>query len=384
MKSNISKLLSALFIMLIATAPIMSLTEKQQKSRFFAKASLAQPKSTLININNISMWISANGMSARNPNTDGAGFTYPRGTATAIFTDGVIWGGIVKDGAQPEIRVGGQAYNIGTVEGAIIAPGVAEDPAAPDVRIWRIRKDYATADLTRDATELGLDVATVRSQYETDWREWPWQKGAPWTGIDNQPDGGYFGPDGVTILGLGNGILDRGEDANSNGVLDAGEDANGNGILDGELPGIAGADQVVWTVANDLDTSAVQTLYGSPAIGLEMQLTLWAYNEGPFSDVVFKRYRLIYKGTTTTPVSAIIDSMYICQWSDPDVGSFGDDLVGSDTTLALGFAYNGFPTDSTYLTFGLAPPAVGYDFLQGPTVPSPGDTAISDFKKRPG
>ena len=47
--------------------------------------------------------------------------------------------------------------------------------------------------------------------------------------------------------------------------------------------------------------------------------------------------------------------------------------MGSDTCLSLGFCYNSTDVDGEY---GPAPPAVGYTFLQGPLVPSPGDTGI--------
>ena len=35
-----------------------------------------------------------------------------------------------------------------------------------------------------------------------------------------------------------------------------------------------------------------------------------------------------------------IDDMYISLWDDPDLGYAGDDFVGCDTTLSLGFCYN--------------------------------------------
>ncbi len=382
MKRHIFKIMISALLLI----PLQAYTQKnlpRQQDLQFSKAT-GEPSATLLNINNISMWIKSDGESGRTI-SGYPGTIFPRQTSPIIYLDGLIWGGRVKDGVTPEIRVGGQAYNIGTAAGAIVAPGIAEDPSLPVVRIWRVRKDYATADLSLDADESRLDVATLRSQYEIDWRDWPWQKGAPWIGLNNEQDGGYWGPDGVTILGTGNGILDRGEDLNCNGILDVGEDANANGRLDGEFPGIAGADQVVWTVANDLDPALTAGLYGSPPIGLEMQLTLWGYHvDTPLKNVIFKRYRLIYKGIATTPANGVIDSMYICQWSDPDIGEAYDDLAGCDTTLSLGYAYNGGGIDEEFSKFGLAPPAAGYDFLLGPIVPSADDTAIVNFRNRPG
>ena len=293
----------------------------------------------LLNINNMAMWFERNGSSGFNPLTSGSGVTFPRSTDQVIYRDGLIWGGIVKDGDPQELRVGGQTYEIGTVPGRIISKGVAEDPADPSVRIYRIRRDWQTADLRLDASEslgIGLsavtdsDVETLRTQYEQDWREWPYQKGAPY--YDNDGDGEY-NPD-----------IDE--------------------------PGVAGADQVAWFVINDLDVGAAQSLYGSKPVGLEAQVLLWGYaRTDALGDVIFKKFTVIYKGTSATPDTARIEDMYFAQWADPDLGDYGDDFAGADIGLSLGYVYNSVNDDSHYVPFGLAPPAVGYDFLQGPAVP---------------
>lgn len=325
------------------------------------------PVSTLVNINNLAMWVRNDGWSARRPSDGNAGVTFPRGTTEAIFADGLIWGGFVQDGQTPSLRVGGQTYSIGTVPGRIISPGVAEDPNAatnPSVRIFRVRRDWATADLRQDAAELLAkaigqvsdgDVQQLRDQYKQDWLEWPWEKGAP-----------YY-------------------DRNNNGVYDPDLNAAVVDTLTDE-PGIADGDQVVWFVINDLDVGATTALYGSPPIGLEVQVTLWAYaRTDPLGNAIFKQVRMIYKGTATTPPDARIDSMYFAQWSDPDLGDFGDDFVGCDIPLSLGYVYNSSAIDNNYARFSLPPPSAGYDFLQGPIVPgSPDDEAIFGLKKRKG
>ncbi|MDE2807764.1 MAG: T9SS type A sorting domain-containing protein [Gemmatimonadota bacterium] len=293
----------------------------------------------LLNINNMAMWFERNGSSGFNPLTSGSGVTFPRSTDQVIYRDGLIWGGLVKDGDPQELRVGGQTYRIGTVPGRIISKGVAEDPADPSVRIYRIRRDYQTANLRLDASEslgIGLsavtdsDVEALRAQYEQDWREWPYQKGAPY--YDNDGDGEYN--------------------------------------PDTDEPGVAGADQVAWFVINDLDVGAAQALYGSKPVGLEVQVLLWGYaRTDALGDVIFKKFTVIYKGTSATPDTARIEDMYFAQWSDPDLGDYGDDFAGADIDLSLGYVYNSINDDSHYVLFGLAPPAVGYDFLQGPAVP---------------
>ncbi|MBI4535097.1 MAG: T9SS type A sorting domain-containing protein [Ignavibacteriae bacterium] len=332
------------------------------------------PVSTLININNVAGWIRNDGWSARVPSSGNSGVFFPRGTAGAIFQDGIVWGGNVNDGGSQVLRVGGQTYNIGTVAGRIVSKGVAASPDDPDVRIYRIRRDYTTADLRQDAAELfekGLnavtdgDIAAVRAQYGTDWREWPWQQGAPY--FDSDGDGTYnpaFNADGSPKLRPAPGE-----------AFDA--------TKHGDEAGIADADQVIWFACNDLNSGKTNGLYGSNPIGLELQVTLWGYNRtDPLANVYFKKFTFIYKGTASTPPGATITDMYVAQWSDPDMGDFSDDFAGCDTTLSLGYVYNGSANDNEYAKFGLKPPAVGYDFLQGPIVPgAPTDSAVFGLKR---
>ena len=347
------------FVYLFAAATLLLLvgTVQAREGRGAPAAKLAQDEivvsteRTQLNINNMAMWIQSDGWSARNPLNGNSGVTYPRSTDQVIFQDGIIWGGRVQDGNDQELRVGGQTYEIGTVPGVIESKGVAQDRET--ARLYRIRRDWATADLRLDASEvlnIGLSQVTdaheeaVRAQYERDWMEWPAELGAPY--YDNDGDGQY------------DPAVDE--------------------------PGLASADQVIWFAINDLDQGATTNLYGSLPIGLETQVTLWGYaRSDALGDVIFKKYKIIYKGTAEAADDAVIEDMYFAQWSDPDLGDFGDDFAGADVGLSLGYVYNSIDDDSHYVTFGLAPPAAGYDFLQGPIVPvyqldDDGNIAVDD------
>ena len=352
------------------------------------------PSATLLNINKMSSWYNANGEQERNPSSGNSGLSYPRGTDYVIYASGLMMGGIATDGIGGA-RVTGFSYNKGFQPGAILGnrTGVIEPPADVDVRSWRIRKDYATANLRQDAAEVNTvaigsvtdgQISAVREQYKKDWREWPVKKGAPFY------DFGYLNASNQ-LVGAGNGVLDRGEDdtypdgddRRQNGVLDDGEDANGNQVLDGESPGVADADQVIWSVNNDIGT--LESPWKTKALGLEVQNTIWGYNRtDALGNMIFKKFKIIYKGTATAPANSMINNMYLCQWSDPDLGDSGDDFVGCDTTLSLGYVYNSKTLDANYRKFSLAPPASGYDFLQGPILPSPGDSAVFDLRYRKG
>ncbi|MCG2715365.1 MAG: hypothetical protein L6422_03605, partial [Candidatus Marinimicrobia bacterium] len=292
----------------------------KQNVPYLAKSTTTQVTRTMSNISNWGYWMYRSGQSAIQPNGSSGGI-YPRGTAGAIFADGFVWGGKVGD----EIRVGGVTYNIGTMPGWIKEDGTACDPEDPRVKIWRIRPDYETLTydmVRRDAMEVNeltsqADVSdamcqAIIDQYAEDWENWPAELGAP--------------------------------------------------VYEDGTPGIANADQVVWFVCNDLDPTATAGLYGSDPIGLELQVTAWAYAQpgASLGQIVFKKYKFINRS------GAKIKDFYVSQWCDPDLGNYGDDLVGCDTLLSMGYVYNGGDTDDDYAAFGLAPAAIGYDFFQGP------------------
>ncbi len=345
------------------------------------RASVSQDMTnrTLINVGQVAMWIHSDGLSARTPSGN-SGMFFPRGNspATAVmFQDQLVWGGQVMDGTEPLIRVGGGQYAVGHVPGRILSPGVAEDRTDPNVnRVWRIRRNFHNAQLTLDAAEFNdilpnqvtqAQIDQVRDIYRQDWLDWPADKGAPFYDADG--DGSY------------NPVL------NSDGSprLAPRGDESFDPTRHADEPGLADADQVVWLVTNDLEPGTLANFSGSPSIGLEQQITLWAFARADeIGQVIFKRYRLIYKGDVNTPPTATVDSMHFAQWSDPDVGASGDDLAGCDVGLDLGFAYNSSSSDPVYSAVGLPPPAVGFDFLAGPAVPDAGGRGVFDLKERQG
>ncbi|TDI87431.1 MAG: hypothetical protein E2O78_01150, partial [Caldithrix sp.] len=364
------KILVALLVTLAVGALLFSQSayakDNQGERKTHLLKTTAGVNRTLVNVGQVAMWIYADGVSAITP-ASCSGLIFPRGNnpvTAAIFEDGLIWGGKVQDGSAPEIRVGGQTYGAGTLGGAITSKGVASFVD----RIWRVRRDYATADLTLDAAEVNQittsdvnegHIQGLRDQYRADWVEWPVNVGAPF--YDAGDDGVYNPQFTTNAEGIEVPVL----------------------FPDADEPGYANGDQVVWLVANDLNESQIQGFYGSPPIGIEMQVTLWAYKRADaLGNIIFKEFTVIYKGTATTPISATIDSMFLCQWSDPDLGSFGDDFAGSDTTLSLGYCYNSQTNDATYAQVGLPPPAAGYDFFAGPIVPQAGGEAIFNLAKR--
>lgn len=132
-------------------------------------------------------------------------------------------------------------------------------------------------------------------------------------------------------------------------------DADGN-----KIPLLIG-DQTCYWVMNDLDPAAHSNLFSTNPMGVEEQVLVFGFNTAdPLGNIMFVKWTIINKSNTS------YDSCFVAVWDDPDLGDASDDLVGCDTTLSLGYCYNGQPTDATY---GTTPPAIGFDFFQGPESP---------------
>ena len=145
-------------------------------------------------------------------------------------------------------------------------------------------------------------------------------------------------------------------------------------------------DEMLWCVYNDAEPIPGQkTLHtneagGTQPLGVQVEQTTWAFDrQGPLGNTVFTKYKITNAGINT------LDSLYISQWMDPDLGNFTDDLVGCDTlpdltgrARSMGYVYNGSNHDAIY---GDIPPALGVDFLQGP-INAVGDTlGLTSFAK---
>jgi hypothetical protein len=151
------------------------------------------------------------------------------------------------------------------------------------------------------------------------------------------------------------------------------EDVDNNGIYEpskGDYPILAdkweGArpDQMIWWVYND--KGDIHTETNAQPIGIEVQATAFAFKTNDaLNDMTFYHYKLINRGSTT------LDSAFIAQWVDPDLGAYDDDYVGCDTTANLGICYNGDAVDGpTTPNYGSEVPMVGVDFFEGPEDPS--------------
>ncbi len=284
---------------------------------------------TSLNINNISTYFFNNGISDISASGN-SGLVYPKGSGkTAVFTSGLLWGARVA--GDPDPRVGGTAYRTGLQPGKVLPDGTADVTTLDKYRIYRVRRDVfpgsdPNVDLSTEAALDGTSEAAIRTQYEADWTEWPADMGAPFN------------------------------DVNTNGIYEPTID----------IPGVKDADQTIWFVANDLNSGQTTYLYGANPLGIECQVTIWAYNQAnALGSMYFRKYKVInITDRTVNPIT--FENMYFSMFSDVDLGDAGDDFVGVDTTLSLQYCYNFGATDATYNP--LPPPAVGFDFFQGPLI----------------
>ena len=244
--------------------------------------------------------------------TSGDGYLVPKAarTQSPIFASGIWVGGIVNEERRvAAARYGSYNFWPGPLDENTGRPVNPNDCSQYD-RLYNVtRQDIANY-------EAGLAPAR-------DLADWPVDLGAP--------------------------------------VIDGDGDPTNYNLGGGDRPDIIG-DQGIWWVMNDVGNE--HPAGGSTApIGIEIQALAWAFSRADaLGQTTFYRYRIINKGP------APVENTYISIFSDPDLGGAGDDYVGIDTTLSLGYVYNSDDEDSAY---GV-PPAAGYDFFQGPIVD--GDT----------
>lgn len=295
-----------------------------------------------IDVNRINMFVSNYGSFAWDLGGGGSppGLYFPKGTnKTAVFASG-LWMGAEVNGDPADFRTVVAEYSQEYGPGAMLPGGGFDDPSKPEYVTYKVVR------FTGDVDAVEGDTAHVEREPNESTREdnlvhHSWSEymagaaphGAPWT-FYRLPDPAIPG-DSIDVPG----------------------------------PDVAG-DMMLWAVYNDADPSNHTNDAGSSApLGVEIQQTTFAFNrQGALGNVVFLSWKVINKGTNT------LDNMFVSMWSDPDLGGAADDLVGCDTTLSLGYTYNSTNNDQLY---GSAPPAVGYDFFQGPKVViAPGDTVF--------
>ncbi len=338
-----ARIVPSLFVVALASiVGVGSLSAATPKKR---RAEPARVQTTdisrRIDVNQLNMFITNVGSFAFNRALTDAGLFYPRGTdKSAVFASGLWLGATVGSETTPRVTVAEYSQEYGP--GAMNPDGSFQSPTNPDFVVYKVVRYTGNAQDTARVTRIPNPLAFEDALVHHSWSEYmrgavPY--GAPWK-LYRLPlplDEDAMGPpDSVDVPG----------------------------------PDVLG-DMMCWAVYNDADPgNHTNDAGGSAPLGIEIQQTTFAFNrQGALGQTIFIKYKLINKGANT------LTNMYISQWSDPDLGGaagFTDDLVGCDTLpdgtgkpRSLGFVYNANNNDGGY---GRTPPALGYDFFQGPKV----------------
>lgn len=280
-----------------------------------AKGALSKPlginlesSDVTIDVNSIEMFVTNVGVFAYDKTKSRGiydGLYFPKGTDKTVIYDAGLWIGGKVDG---EIHMAIGEYTQEWQPGTMVGDGTLafNDPENPRFRVYKIRWD-SHQELTADDFATDEEFEAYEKARE-DYLNWPVEDGAP-------------------------------------------VDADGNPELLGDM--------TLWCVYNDADLGRHENDAGlTDPLGLEVQQTAFAFKRtGALGNVVFLKYRIENKGPNT------IDSTFVALWADPDLGGAGDDYVGCDIDLSLGYCYNATNNDNRY---GSSPPAVGFDFFKGP------------------
>ena len=308
---------------------------KKQKSGL-AKSSVYQYKQ--LDGNQINCTMSSDGPYADYRKTTQSGMEWPKGSGkTPVFTAGLWMGGFRLDSAgnKKDLRMAQMDYTTDYQPGPLLPGEVFNTTTNEDsgpvsrgnddkYRLYKVNKKDTLTYNTPDANP--------------DYLEWPVDLGAPW--IDRDGDGVWKpGVDIVKFTG----------------------------------------DQQIWLVINDVSKVKHKALSGTDPMGVEVRILYFVFNQaGALGNMMFMKWIIENRSDSD------YDSVYVGQWSDVDLGQANDDLPGVDTTLSLGYTYNGDGDDEGAAGYGTKPPACGFDFFEGPTVPGLlTDSALIDGKKYP-
>ncbi|MEM8601418.1 MAG: T9SS type A sorting domain-containing protein [Bacteroidota bacterium] len=139
------------------------------------------------------------------------------------------------------------------------------------------------------------------------------------------------------------------------------EDADGDGTYEpeaGETPTVYGHQTAFW-VMNDRGNA--HNWSAAEPLGLTARVTAFTFN----SDDPALGFSTFYRYEFENPNAYTIENARLAFWSDPDLGNFNDDYVGSDPERGMGFVYNGDENDAGVYGYGAQPPALGIDLLNG-------------------
>lgn len=357
-RSNVQGVLAATMVLWVCAGVALAAKPSHRESRPFGVARpfriQQQDLSRRIDINNLNLFVTNEGSFGFDVagNFNG-GLLYPNHTTnSAIFAAGLWVGAKVGSEYRATVAEYSDEYVAGRILDGSTDPATSDDPGDPRLIVYKVNRFRgSTSDTAHVVNPNSSDVQLERA--EDDLLHHSWSEymagavpfGAPWRNWRFENTATPAPGDSVDIPG----------------------------------PDMLG-DQMLWSVYNDgLPDAHTNGAGGTAPLKIQVEQTTFAFErQGPLGNTIFIKYRFTNKGTTP------LDSMYVSQWADPDLGGFTDDLVGADTLAdktgknrSLGYVYNGTNRDDVY---GDVPPALGFDFLKGPIV-GPDTLGMTSFAK---
>jgi hypothetical protein len=141
-------------------------------------------------------------------------------------------------------------------------------------------------------------------------------------------------------------------------------DVNSDGVynpLHGDYPKMKG-DQMLWWIIND-NGPTPHYVFQSVAIGLEVQITAYAYHRSATTDNI-----IFYEYLIKSHSGMRLEDFRVGLMSDLDLGDAADDYTGFDSSRRMGLVYNGKPIDGTGqpTDYGSNPPMSGVAIMEMP------------------
>ena len=193
---------------------------------------------------------------------------------------------------------------------------------------------------------------TTDAYYDRYHQTWPMDEGAVWDHAAHWNDPGYSVPYAIASW-PGNGDLLNGEPDEVAPFHD--QDGNGNyDPQDGEVPLIHGSSSVFKAIHDHQDAA-----WTAAPVDLDVLTQAHGYHTQPGDTL----YQVLFLSNKFINRSGLLyDTLFLAANVDFDLGCADDDYVGCDTTLGMGFVYNGDAFDDDcngHQGYEAFPPAQG-------------------------
>lgn len=326
--------------------------EKKSANQVLAEGCVAATSSADLNINNVRARILGSGDMWWDLND--AKYEVPKGSNKHSMFAGALWLGGYDEADQ--LKLAAMTYR---QHGVDYWPGPLDDNASIEPqtcerynRHWVVYRDEV--ELHKAWIECKEDPSCDpadrfpgygESTIPKDIKDWPGN------GVDGElPNklAPYFEPDSSGTPGFYEPLHDY-----------PGYDIDGTMNCQLKEVDLLYGDQTIWWVYNDKGNVHSETKAG--ALGFEIRAQAFAFTSNDeLNNMTFYNYRILNKSTFR------LTDTYFGTWFDPDLGNPRDDIIGCDIARGLGYCYNGDLDDEGPNGYGQNPPAIGFDFFQGP------------------